>query len=254
MRLNGRCPLKERDQLLENLHPMLIDLPSQSIIEASRMGMNRIPVGCYFGGGALIMIHPLSSFPFHSIVFVRSTDMPCSNWFGHRANSAREPVRKPPLLGQRRLLPVRNHTQCHPCGPVPRPPENGVNCNSAVCGDGRILRGTPSSLRTDQWRGSKPRAVFRRCHWLFSAPPSLVRRRARRPSCGALPRVLVRVHSLVLSPSPAAGWPTGPRWRTLAATADSGDCDQGFRLNATMRSDRMRPPVPTKAAGVSLPA
>src|SRR5437867_7415480 len=36
--------------------------------------------------------------------------------------------------------------------------------------------------------------------------------------------------------------------------ADSGDCDQGFRLNATMRSDRMRPPVPTKAAGVSLPA
>ena len=36
--------------------------------------------------------------------------------------------------------------------------------------------------------------------------------------------------------------------------ADSGDCGQGFRLNATMRSDRMRPPVPTKAAGVSLPA
>jgi integrase len=36
--------------------------------------------------------------------------------------------------------------------------------------------------------------------------------------------------------------------------ADSRDCDQGFRLNATMRSDRMRPPVPTIAAGVSLPA
>jgi hypothetical protein len=36
--------------------------------------------------------------------------------------------------------------------------------------------------------------------------------------------------------------------------ADSGDCGQGFRLNATMRSDRMRPPVPTKAAGVALPA
>ena len=40
----------------------------------------------------------------------------------------------------------------------------------------------------------------------------------------------------------------------LVGAADSGDCDQGFRLNATMRSDRMRPPVPTKAAGVSLPA
>jgi hypothetical protein len=39
-----------------------------------------------------------------------------------------------------------------------------------------------------------------------------------------------------------------------ASGADSGDCGQGFRLNATMRSDRMRPPVPTKAAGVSLPA
>ena len=36
--------------------------------------------------------------------------------------------------------------------------------------------------------------------------------------------------------------------------ADSGDCGHGFRLNATMRSDRRRPPVPTKAAGVSLPA
>ena len=37
-------------------------------------------------------------------------------------------------------------------------------------------------------------------------------------------------------------------------TADSGDCGQGFRLNATMHSDRRRPPVPTKAAGVWLPA
>ena len=36
--------------------------------------------------------------------------------------------------------------------------------------------------------------------------------------------------------------------------ADSGDCGQGLRLNATMQSDRMRPPVPTKAAGVALPA
>src|SRR5882672_7828675 len=36
--------------------------------------------------------------------------------------------------------------------------------------------------------------------------------------------------------------------------ADSGDCGHGFRLNATMQSDRRRSPVPTKAAGVSLPA
>src|SRR6266478_779620 len=40
----------------------------------------------------------------------------------------------------------------------------------------------------------------------------------------------------------------------LTFTADSGDCGHGFRLNATMQSDRRRPPVPTKAAGVSLPA
>jgi 7-cyano-7-deazaguanine synthase len=39
---------------------------------------------------------------------------------------------------------------------------------------------------------------------------------------------------------------------TLAA--DSDDCGQGFRLNAATRSDRRRPPVPTKAAGVWLPA
>jgi hypothetical protein len=44
-RLNCRSTLKERDQLLENLHPMPIDLPSQSIIEAWRMGMNSIPIG-----------------------------------------------------------------------------------------------------------------------------------------------------------------------------------------------------------------
>jgi len=43
------------------------------------------------------------------------------------------------------------------------------------------------------------------------------------------------------------------RWRQRLG-ADSGDCGQGFRLNATMQSDRRRPPVPTKAAGVSLPA
>jgi hypothetical protein len=36
--------------------------------------------------------------------------------------------------------------------------------------------------------------------------------------------------------------------------ADSDDCGRGFRLNAATRSDRRRPPVPTKAAGVSLPA
>jgi hypothetical protein len=41
---------------------------------------------------------------------------------------------------------------------------------------------------------------------------------------------------------------------TLRRIADSGDCGQGFRLNATMHSDRRRPPIPTKAAGVSLPA
>jgi hypothetical protein len=41
---------------------------------------------------------------------------------------------------------------------------------------------------------------------------------------------------------------------TYNLSADSGDCGQGFRLNATMQSDRRRPPVPTKAAGVSLPA
>jgi hypothetical protein len=30
------------------------------------------------------------------------------------------PTRRPPLtLGQRRLLPLRNHTLCHSCGPVP---------------------------------------------------------------------------------------------------------------------------------------
>ncbi|MCK1326327.1 hypothetical protein IVA94_36795 [Bradyrhizobium sp. 156] len=40
----------------------------------------------------------------------------------------------------------------------------------------------------------------------------------------------------------------------LKQAADSGDCGQRFRLNATMHSDRRRPPVPTKAAGVSLPA
>jgi hypothetical protein len=36
--------------------------------------------------------------------------------------------------------------------------------------------------------------------------------------------------------------------------ADSDDCGRGFRLNAATRSDRRRPPVPTKAAGVWLPA
>ncbi|MGY3509237.1 hypothetical protein [Bradyrhizobium lupini] len=41
---------------------------------------------------------------------------------------------------------------------------------------------------------------------------------------------------------------------SIVEGADSGDCGQGFRLNATMHSDRRRPPVPTKAAGVSLPA
>ena len=41
---------------------------------------------------------------------------------------------------------------------------------------------------------------------------------------------------------------------SLLLLADSGDCGQRFRLNATMQSDRRRPPVPTQAAGVSLPA
>jgi len=40
----------------------------------------------------------------------------------------------------------------------------------------------------------------------------------------------------------------------VVVDADSGDCGQAFRLNAARRSDRRRPPVPTKAAGVSLPA
>ena len=39
------------------------------------------------------------------------------------------------------------------------------------------------------------------------------------------------------------------REQSCRSGADSGDCGQGFRLNATMRSDRRRPPVPTKAAG-----
>lgn len=36
----------------------------------------------------------------------------------------------------------------------------------------------------------------------------------------------------------------------LTKSADSGDCGQRFRLNATMHSDRRRPPVPRKAGGV----
>jgi CspA family cold shock protein len=44
------------------------------------------------------------------------------------------------------------------------------------------------------------------------------------------------------------------RGRTSLENADSDDCGRGFRLNAATRSDRRRPPVPTKAAGVSLPA
>ena len=43
-------------------------------------------------------------------------------------------------------------------------------------------------------------------------------------------------------------------WKTIQIPADSDDCGRGFRLNAATRSDRRRPPVPTKAAGVSLPA
>src|SRR6266852_4130371 len=35
----------------------------------------------------------------------------------------------------------------------------------------------------------------------------------------------------------------------LAGIADSGDCGRGFRLNATIQSDRRRPPVSTEAAG-----
>jgi bacterioferritin len=42
--------------------------------------------------------------------------------------------------------------------------------------------------------------------------------------------------------------------RNYRESADSDDCGQGFRLNAATRSDRRRPPVPTKAAGVWLPA
>ena len=42
--------------------------------------------------------------------------------------------------------------------------------------------------------------------------------------------------------------------RDVGDVADSDDCGRGFRLNAATRSDRRRPPVPTKTAGVSLPA
>jgi hypothetical protein len=37
-----------------------------------------------------------------------------------------------------------------------------------------------------------------------------------------------------------------------APAADSDDCGRGFRLKAATRSDRRRPPVPMKAAGVWL--
>jgi hypothetical protein len=37
--------LSKNGQLLENLHPMPIDLPRKSITEAFRVGMNRITVG-----------------------------------------------------------------------------------------------------------------------------------------------------------------------------------------------------------------
>jgi hypothetical protein len=42
-------------------------------------------------------------------------------------------------------------------------------------------------------------------------------------------------------------------YEPIYLAADSDDCGQGFRLNAATRSDRRRPPVPTKADGVSLP-
>lgn len=56
---------------------------------------------------------------------------------------------------------------------------------------------------------------------------------------------------IVCIPTPRKVWVLRVIQRS---NADSGDCGQGLRLNATMRSDRMRPPVPTKAAVVSLPA
>jgi hypothetical protein len=76
--------LKERDQLLENLHPMPIDLPRKSITEAFRVGMNRIPVGWYFGGGAIEHDPPaeLVSVPLDCIYAIDWHA--CSNWFGHR--------------------------------------------------------------------------------------------------------------------------------------------------------------------------
>ena len=39
-----------------------------------------------------------------------------------------------------------------------------------------------------------------------------------------------------------------------AVAADSDDCGRGFRLNAAMRSDRKRPPVPIEGGRGSLPA
>jgi len=73
------------------------------------------------------------------------------------------------------------------------------------------------------------------------------------PHCGAL-------YSVTDSPLPKGDNTTAKcvvctqtmvEW---GSSADSGDYGQGFRLNATMHSDRRRPPVPTKAAGVWLPA
>ena len=38
--------------------------------------------------------------------------------------------------------------------------------------------------------------------------------------------------------------------QTHGKAADSDECGQGFRLNAATRSDRRRPPFPTKATGL----
>ena len=107
----------------------------------------------------MIMIHPLSSVPFHSMVFMRSTDMPAPV-SSVIARIAGEPVKKnrrwrwvsdgfsqyETTLCVTYAVPSQDHQ-------IPRPPENGVNCNSAICVQGGILRGSPSSSRTDQGRG-----------------------------------------------------------------------------------------------------
>src|SRR5713101_715203 len=63
-------------------------------------------------------------------------------------------------------------------------------------------------------------------------------------------RILFETNNCLVG-DPHRDSPIGPQHHMRA---DSDDCGRGFRLNAATRSDRRRPPVPTKAAGVWLPA